>query len=401
MMKKIIIIILVSLTWPGVVFANIFCVDKDLSTSKKISKISDTFAYSNPAAKFFEIEIRNKCRYGKTKVSKSKYKKLLNAYNSKSNYHKNKLWRQKNENKAAKEISKTSDSPYKWNGKIVSREVYCDNAIQRDMPKYYPDKFNKLCVVLPEEEKKRIAEEKRVKEQKLLAEKKKNEDARRKAEIKRIKDERERKEQEYRILVQKYGDKCKNKVLGSPDFNKCLFDKKSEEEMRVKLEREYLETLSPEERRAYTCTKTFGFKKGSGDFKDCIFKLYTTELELQKLDLEKQLALALVEAEKAKAETARAQVETIQARAQAAKAEGKLQQAQIEATNAQTYVMQQQAAAAKQQAAAAQAQAKSIKQQNSINLMMQGLQMMSGSTTSSGPTSTTSCRWVGAFFQCK
>ena len=252
-----------------------------------------------------------------------------------------------------------------------------------------------------EEKKKKIAEEKRKieEEKKRIADvkkKKEEEEQKRIAEAKK----KEEEEQKYRILVKKYGDDCKDNSLGSPEFNKCLKDIEAEDLLQAKLQREFLASLTPEEARAYTCNNTFGFRKGSSNFKDCIFKLYTTELELEKLDLEKQLALAKVEAEKAKADTARAQVEIIQARSAAARAEGKLQEAQIQATKAQTLSMQQQAAASRQQAAAAQAQARAAQQQNSLNLMTQGLQMLSGNQSSSTRLRT-NCSWSSIGISCR
>ncbi|MDB2580590.1 hypothetical protein N9X57_04365 [Candidatus Pelagibacter bacterium] len=254
-----------------------------------------------------------------------------------------------------------------------------------------------------EEEKKRIAQVKKKKEEEekkriAQAKKKKQEEQEQKriAEAKK----KEEEEQKYRILVKKYGDDCKDNSLGSPEFNKCLKDVEAEDLLQAKLQREFLASLSPEEARAYTCNNTFGFRKGSSNFKDCIFKLYTTELELEKLDLEKQLALAKVEAEKAKADTARAQVEIIQARSAAARAEGKLQEAQIQATKAQTLSMQQQAAASRQQAAAAQAQARAAQQQNSLNLMTQGLKMLSGNQSSSSRLRT-NCSWSSIGISCR
>ena len=244
-----------------------------------------------------------------------------------------------------------------------------------------------------EEEKNKIAEEKR----KIAEAKKKKEEEEQKriAEAKK----KEEEEQKYRILVKKYGDDCKDNSLGSPEFNKCLKEVEAEDLLQAKLQREFLASLTPEEARAYTCNNTFGFRKGSSNFKDCIFKLYTTELELEKLDLEKQLALAKVEAEKAKADTARAQVEIIQARSAAARAEGKLQEAQIQATKAQTLSMQQQAAASRQQAAAAQAQARAAQQQNSLNLMTQGLKMLSGNQSSTRLR--TNCSWSSIGISCR
>jgi hypothetical protein len=62
--------------------------------------------------------------------------------------------------------------------------------------------------------------------------------------------------------------------------------------------------------------------------------------------------------------------------------------------------MQQQAAAARQQAAAAQAQAKAAQQQNSINLMTQGLKMLSGNQSSSTRLRT-NCSWSSIGISCR
>ena len=204
---------------------------------------------------------------------------------------------------------------------------------------------------------------------------------------------------EYRLLVKKFGSKCESNwsnfftghKIGTPGFDKCLTEQKNEsikiakiEAGKLKTEREVFLSLSPEEKRAYTCTNTFGFRKGSDKFRDCIFKIYATELELAKLEVEKQLAEALLA-------TAKANVEAAQAKVAAAKAEGLLQKAQIQAVEAQ-------AAATRQQAAASKAQAAATSQQSSISLMLQGLQMLQPTQTQSSLKTT--CNWSGAFFNC-
>ena len=203
----------------------------------------------------------------------------------------------------------------------------------------------------------------------------------------------------YRLLVKKFGSECENNwsnfftghKIGTPEFDKCLTEQKNEsikiakiEAGKLKTEREVFLSLSPEEKRAYTCTNTFGFRKGSDKFRDCIFKIYATELELAKLEVEKQLAEALLA-------TAKANVEAAQAKVAAAKAEGLLQKAQIQAVEAQ-------AAATRQQAAASKAQAAATSQQSSISLMLQGLQMLQPTQTQSSLKTT--CNWSGAFFNC-
>ena len=409
-MKKILAFLILTLIWPSNANA-IYCVDKNFDNKKKIVE-KPISSFNDPLSFVFRIDSGQRCRSDSdngrrkmTKVGKNKYKKLFDLYKIKRKKYYNKFV-----NKKTTKLEKISDNSqivstsatnlsYSWNGKLVSKNVYCNNAKKANMPLYYPKKFHKLCVELPEIEKKKIAEEKKLAEEKRIAEVKKLAEQKRIAEEKRIQNEKKKKEQEYRILVKKYGDDCKDNSLGSTEFNKCLKEEREEDLLQAKLQREFLASLTPEEARAYTCNNTFGFKKGSSNFKDCIFKLYTTELELEKLDLEKQLALAKVEAEKAKADTARAQVEIIQARSAAARAEGKLQEAQIQATKAQTLIMQQQAAAAKQQAAAAQAQAKAAQQQNSINLMTQGLKMLSGNQSSTRLR--TNCTWSSIGIRCR
>jgi hypothetical protein len=206
-------------------------------------------------------------------------------------------------------------------------------------------------------------------------------------------------ESNYRELVKKFGSDCESSwsnffsgySVGTPEFNQCLNEKKDAainiakiEEDKLKIEKEIFITLSPEEKRAYTCSKTFSFKKGSDKFKDCVFKIYAAELEFAKLEVEKQLA-------EAQLETAKANAEAAQARVQTAKAQGELQKAQIEATKAQ-------AAAARQQAAASNAQAAATKQQSSMSLLMQGLQMLQPPTQAQSLKTT--CRWSGGFFNC-
>ncbi len=125
----------------------------------------------------------------------------------------------------------------------------------------------------------------------------------------------------------------------SPEFNKCLNDKKSEEEIKVESKKKYFESLNPDERRAYTCAKTFGFKKGTDKFKDCVFQIYAAELELAKLEAEKQLAESQLELAKANKEAAEARAETAKVKKQTEQSQLDAAQALVEATNQQTAQM--------------------------------------------------------------
>jgi len=48
--------------------------------------------------------------------------------------------------------------------------------------------------------------------------------------------------------------------------------------------------MPPSERYAYTCEKTYGFRKGSDNFKECIFKIMTTEYEMQNQINQRRIA---------------------------------------------------------------------------------------------------------------
>ena len=67
-----------------------------------------------------------------------------------------------------------------------------------------------------------------------------------------------------------------------------------------------LANMKPEESRAYICEKTYGFRKGSDKFSDCIYKIMNAEVELQKLELQKKLAEAQQETARANESAARA-----------------------------------------------------------------------------------------------
>ena len=104
--------------------------------------------------------------------------------------------------------------------------------------------------------------------------------------------------------------------------------------------------MTPDDRRAFTCSEKFGFRKGSDNFKDCVFKIYSAEIELEKIELQKQLA-------KANADLAKAN----------AASNEKLANAQTNAAIMQAYAAQQQAIAANTA--------------DSLALMESGLRMLS------------------------
>lgn len=129
--------------------------------------------------------------------------------------------------------------------------------------------------------------------------------------------------------------------------------KKKIAEAKIQEEQLKISKMNPDDRRAYTCTEKFGFRKGSDKFKDCIFELYKAETELEKLELQKQVAKANADAARANAEAARAGAER-----------------QERLALAQTEAAKMQALAARQQAIAANTA-------DSMALIESGLRMMS------------------------
>jgi hypothetical protein len=196
--------------------------------------------------------------------------------------------------------------------------------------------------------------------------------------------EKERKiaQQKINLLELSYGPQCsgtslkKRFVQGTKEYENCLFAAEKEVINKQKELDNKLAKMTPIERRDYNCENAFKFRKGSDKFRDCVFKLYTTELELEKLELQKQVALANERVAKAQAEAA----QSAQARAEAVAA------AQIAAAEAQK-------SAARSQSLA-----------SSLSLMQLGSSMMS--SPAPAPSSPgmdrmrTTCRNVGGFINC-
>ncbi|MDC1280556.1 hypothetical protein N8Z07_04555 [Pelagibacteraceae bacterium] len=57
-------------------------------------------------------------------------------------------------------------------------------------------------------------------------------------------------------------------------------------------------TLPKAEQMVFDCIKTYGFKKGSDKFNDCVFRLVQNDLEIQRIKMEKQIAQQRIEAER-------------------------------------------------------------------------------------------------------
>jgi hypothetical protein len=188
-----------------------------------------------------------------------------------------------------------------------------------------------------------LFEKKRILSEQEIAENKKKE-LEEKARIAKL--EKQRRVALIESLENEYGNVClknenNNKFLkGTIDYENCLIahdekiiaQKREADELRKQKQRELEEKLakmSPTERHAYNCTETFNFKKGSEKFNDCVFELYTAELDIQKLELEKQVAEANAKAasnEQLRAEAlAKAQIAAANASARAANLNSSMQ----------------------------------------------------------------------------
>ena len=197
---------------------------------------------------------------------------------------------------------------------------------------------------------------------------------------------REKKEQEMKNLIskleKKYGSKCETGIFnpkgfekGSEDYNKCLTNKYNEEQKiilakqkeaerlkiveaeKIKKEKQLLANMGPEERSSYKCENTYGFRKGTSKFKECLFKMYQAEIELEKLKIqnENQKQKLALEREKLKAS-----------------------QAQAEAANAQAVAAREQAEAAKRNAEANESRAATADYERRREMGEKGLRSLSG-----------------------
>ena len=252
-------------------------------------------------------------------------------------------------------------------------------------------------------EKIKIAEEKRkIEEERLrLAEQQRQiEDA------KKLKEEEEK---NYRKLVKDFGPECESSwsnlftghKVGTEEFDACLLEKLDEkvqlanlEKDKIRQEEKIFNSLDTEEQKAYTCNKTFGFRKGSDNFKDCIFKLYTTQLEMEKLEIQQLLATQqekLLDQEKQIAQQASKIKQINQAASETALL---IEQKKLEAAQAQTKAAQQQAAAAMQMA---QTQKKSYNRQkaNALYNMFQNLSTQNNTRSTSTSLGMKTCRVYG------
>ncbi len=156
----------------------------------------------------------------------------------------------------------------------------------------------------------KLLEDKKREEEKLLREK----------EIKEAKKKQENIKKRTTLinsLKKKYDKNCSSSIFNKGyekntlDYENCLLEKnniakKQEKDRLAKIAKAQKEaeikmaSMTDEQKRAYNCEVTFGFKKGSADFKDCIFNLYQIEAEISKKELEVRLKKLEMENERQK-----------------------------------------------------------------------------------------------------
>jgi len=188
-------------------------------------------------------------------------------------------------------------------------------------------------------------------------------------EEKRRIDEKNLKQKQIKLveLEKNYGKKCFSKKSNINNYNECLFEQETKaafEEKQISIK---IANMSADDRRSYTCSEKFGFRKGSDKFKDCTFKIYQAEVELEKLELQKELLKANIELAKANS------------------------QRQDNLALAQTEAAKMQALAARQQAIAA---------ETGKNLALLDLSMKLLAPPSAPQINRTTCTFNGRFMNC-
>ena len=164
-------------------------------------------------------------------------------------------------------------------GKLI-KEIWSDGTLVRSK-EISVDNKDKEKLDLQIENKKLIAEkQKEIQETRLAEENKK----------KQLIAEKQKKLQETKLA-----EENKKKQL-------ITEKQKTEEEKANRL----LAGMKPEERRAHICEKTYGLRKGSDKFSECVYKILAADVELEKIELQKKLTEAQLETARANEAAARA-----------------------------------------------------------------------------------------------
>ena len=163
---------------------------------------------------------------------------------------------------------------------------------------------------------------------------------------------------------------------------KAIKEKKAVYEAKAKEEQIKISKMKPEDRHAYTCKEKFGFRKGSDKFKDCVFEMYKAETELEKLELQKKIIEANLEATRARESAARTEQDRNNA------------------------LLERQTLAQERTAAAAAQQARIANFESSQRMIDDGLALMRGDRNLAGQVRQpqqrlqTNCTFTGRFMSC-
>lgn len=179
-----------------------------------------------------------------------------------------------------KEGKKNGEGIYKFNNGKLTAEKWADGKLVSSKETKLDYKFNQKSDLQIENNKFIVEKQKQIQEAKQVEENKKKQIAAEK--IKQIQEA-------------KQAEENKKKQIATEK-------QKAEEEKANKL----LASLKPEERRAYICEKTYGLRKGSDKFSECVYKILAADVELEKLELQKKLTEAQLETAKANEAAAKA-----------------------------------------------------------------------------------------------
>jgi hypothetical protein len=197
--------------------------------------------------------------------------------------------------KNGKATNKVSDGKLineTWtNGKLVRSEEVKDDY-----------KYNKKTDQRSENKKLIAEKQKEIQEAKQAEENKKKQlIAEKQKEINEAKQAEENKKKQ--LIADKQKKTQEAKQAEENKKKQLITDKqKTDEEKANKL----LAGMKPEERRAHICEKTYGLRKGSDKFSECVYKILAADVELEKIELQKKLTEAQLETARANEAAARA-----------------------------------------------------------------------------------------------
>jgi hypothetical protein len=209
----------------------------------------------------------------------------------------------KNSKKNGEGTNKFSD------GKLI-KEIWSDGTLVRSNDDY---KYNKKTDQQLENKKLIAEKQKEIQEVKQAEENKKKElIAEKQKQIQEVKQAKQAEENMKKKLITEKQKQIQEAKQAEENKKKELITnkQKTDEEKANKL----LAGMKPEERRAHICEKTYGLRKGSDKFSECVYKILAADVELEKIELQKKLTEAQLETARANEAAARANASANSAR---------------------------------------------------------------------------------------